>query len=69
MLMYTTGDESGVLDPDLNGDVFAGFLPEETQRAVREAEGVLAKGQEWETISQEGAQEISDLAGEGEIIA
>ena len=69
MLMYTTGDESGLVEPDPNGDVFAGFLPEVQQRAIRAAEGHLNKGQEWETLVQEGSQEISDLAGEGDIIA
>jgi len=69
MLMYTTGDESGTLDPDKNGDVFAGFLPEEEQRAIRAAEGALDKGQEWEALVQQGAQDVGDLAGEGEIIA
>lgn len=69
MLMYTTGDESGLTDPDKNGDVFAGFLPEEEQRAIAQAAGLLDKGQEWEALVQQGSQEISDLAGEGEIIA
>lgn len=69
MLMYTTGDESGLTDPDPNGDVWTGFLPEEEQRAIRQAEGALDKGQEWDAIVQQGAQDISDLAGEGEILA
>jgi hypothetical protein len=69
MLMYTTGDESGLTDPDPNNDVFAGMLPEEEQRAIRQAEGVLEKGQEWEALKQQGAQDIADLVGEGEIVA
>lgn len=69
MLMYTTGDESGTLPPDPNGDVFAGFLPEEQQRAIAEASGLLKKGEAWEALQQLGSQEIIDLAGEGEIIA
>jgi hypothetical protein len=69
MLMYTTGDESGLLDPDVNNDVWTGFLPEEEQRAIRQAEGVLDKGQEWDALVQEGDLAITDLAGEGEILA
>lgn len=69
MLMYTTGDESGMLDPDKNNDVWTGFLPEEEQRAIRQAEGALDKGQEWETLVAQGDQDIAELAGEGEILA
>lgn len=69
MLMYTTGDESGLTDPDPNNDVFLGFLPEEEQRALRQAEGHLDKGQEWDILVQEGGQAIDELAGEGDIIA
>ena len=69
MLMYTTGDESGLTDPDKNGDVMAGFLPDEEQRAIAQAAGLLDKGQEWDALVQQGAQDVGDLAGEGEIIA
>lgn len=69
MLMYTTGDESGLTQPDPNDDVFLGFLPEDEQRAIRQAEGALDKGQAWDALKQEGDQAIADLAGEGEILA
>lgn len=44
MLVYTTGDETGALQPD-NGEAFNGLNPEEVQRALRESEGVMEKGQ------------------------
>lgn len=69
MLMYTTGDESGMLNPDLNGDVFSGFLPAVEQRAAMEAAGLMVKGEGWALLQQEGSLEITDLAGEGETIA
>lgn len=69
MLMYTTGDESGLTEPDPNNDVFAGFLPADQQRAIRQAEGALDKGQEWDALVQQGAQDVAELAGEGDIIA
>ncbi len=69
MLMYTTGDESGLTDPDPANVVFTGFLPELEQRAAMQAAGLLDKGQEWEALVQQGALDIADLAGEGEILA
>lgn len=42
--IYTTGTESGT-EPLDGGVAFAGLLPESEQRAIREAEGVLDKGQ------------------------
>lgn len=64
MLLYTTGDESGLTNPDPNGDVMQGLLPEEKQRALREAEGVLVKGQDWERIQREADAEIQAIKAE-----
>jgi hypothetical protein len=41
MLAYTTGDPTGVSDPDA-GEAFVGLLPFGEQLALRESEGVLA---------------------------
>lgn len=53
MLEYTTGDQSGLTDPD-GGEVFAGLLPLDVQTELRRAEGVLEKGQVWEAMKQGG---------------
>ena len=65
MLLHRTGDESGNTPP--SEDIWLGLRSEETQRALREAEGVMAKGQEWERILQEGqaaAAELPKLEGQ-----
>jgi len=51
MLGYTTGDPEPTVDsmPD-DGSAFAGLLPADQQRAAREAEGVMEKGQVWEEM-------------------
>ena len=59
-LLYRTGDESGLTDPD-NGEVWSGLRSAETQRQVRAAEGHFDKGQEWEKLSQEAEGELSEL--------
>lgn len=59
-LLYRTGDESGRTPPD-DGSVWMGLRSEATQRAIRESEGVLAKGQVWETMRQEGEQAVGEL--------
>lgn len=59
-LLYRTGDESGLTDPD-NGEVFSGLRTEATQRQLRQAEGVLEKGQEWERLRQLADPEIEAL--------
>lgn len=51
MLMYRTGDETGTLDPERNGESFDGLLPYEEQLALRVAEGVMEKGQTWEEMN------------------
>jgi hypothetical protein len=61
MLLYTTGDDSGLSNPD-DGEAFAGMLPYEEQYALRLNEGVLEKGQYWDVLVEEGATEISELA-------
>jgi hypothetical protein len=61
MLLYTTGDSSGTSMPD-NGETFAGLLPYENQLALREAEGVMRKGEEWERMQTEAAAEIVEIA-------
>ncbi len=40
MLLYTTGDPSGLSDPD-KGEAFAGLLPAKRQRELREQAGEL----------------------------
>jgi hypothetical protein len=60
MLLYRTGDESGLTDPD-DGEVWMGLLSEATQTAKRQAEGVLEKGQEWERLQQLAAPELAEL--------
>lgn len=59
-LLYRTGDESGLSVPD-NGEVWTGLRSEATQRAIRQAEGVLEKGQEWERLKQLADPEIAEL--------
>ena len=59
-LLYRTGDESGLTDQD-QGEVFSGLRTAETQRAIREAEGVFEKGQEWERLKQLADPELAEL--------
>lgn len=59
-LLYRTGDESGLVDVD-DGTVFAGLLPEERQTALREAEGVLKRGEVWEALVGEGQSSVEEL--------
>jgi hypothetical protein len=59
-LLYRTGDESGLTDPDA-GEVFSGLRTAKTQRAIRAAEGVLDKGQEWERLKQLADPELAEL--------
>lgn len=58
--MYRTGDESGLKDPD-DGENFSGLLPLERQTQIREAEGVLKKGEEWDRMQAEGESEVEAL--------
>lgn len=51
MLGYTTGDASGVSDPD-GGEAFNGLLPEHIQRELRQQAGDLDKGQVWDEMVQ-----------------
>lgn len=46
MLTYTTGDETGAMDPD-DGETFSGLIDYDQQLAIRTAEGVMDKGQVW----------------------
>jgi len=64
-LFYRSGDESGQTDPD-NGEVFHGERTTATQTKVRQAEGVLDKGQEWERLRQLADPELEALKPEGE---
>lgn len=64
-LLYRTGDESGVTDPD-EGEVFAGLRSAETQRALREAEGLFEKGQVWEQLQDAGTAALSELPSAAE---
>lgn len=64
MLLYTTGDESGLTDPAKHSEPMEGLLPADVQRAIREGEGVLVKGQEWERIQAEGEIEIQAIKNE-----
>lgn len=59
-MVYRTGTESGV--GSLDTDVWGGLRPEARQRAIRAAEGALAKGQTWETLTVVGEVTISEIA-------
>lgn len=59
-LLYRTGDESGLTDPD-GGEVFSGLRSVETQTAIRTAEGVMEKGQEWDRLTQEADAQLQEL--------
>jgi hypothetical protein len=48
-LFYRTGDGSGQ-SPEDGGVNFAGLYPEARQRALREAEGALKSGEEWQRM-------------------
>jgi len=62
MLLYTTGDESGQLNPD-NGESFAGLLPLEEAKAAAIARGVsFEKGQVWDQLQAEADAAIAELA-------
>lgn len=64
MLLYTTGDESGLTDPDPNGDVMMGLLPEDVQRQIRQDEGALDKGQVWDEVKAVAEVEIAAIQAE-----
>lgn len=59
-MLYRTGDESGLTEPD-NGEVFGGLRSEATQTAIRKSEGVLEKGQVWTQMTQEAEAELQEL--------
>lgn len=63
MLLYTTGDVDGTKDPD-NGEAFAGLLSAERQTSIRQAEGVLDKGQKWDEVQSEAERILAELAAE-----
>lgn len=63
MLLYTTGDVDGTKNPD-SGEAFAGLIPAADLLRIRTEEGVMEKGQIWEQMQQEGADEIAALADE-----
>lgn len=58
-LLYRTGDESGLTDPDTN--VWAGLRTVATQREIMTAEGHMDKGQEWERLVQEGEAAVEEI--------
>jgi len=59
-LLYRTGDESGISDAD-TGEVFSGLRSAETQRAIREAEGLFEHGQVWEQLQDAGTAALTEL--------
>lgn len=63
MLLYTTGDESGISMPD-KGEAFEGLLPAPIQEQIRRDEGALEKGQEYERIKAAGEAERRRIADE-----
>lgn len=63
-LMYRTGTESGMADPDPNGDIWAGLREETVQRSVREAEGVFSKGEVWEELVIAAEAEIQEIVAQ-----
>lgn len=69
MLLYTTGDESGISMPD-NDEAFSGLLPYEEQYAKRAAEGAFDKGQVYKGFLTDAEIAQQELAGSGgEIVA
>lgn len=68
MLLYTTGEESGISDPD-KGEAFAGLLPYEDQYALREAEGAFEKGQVYKEILTDAEIAQQELVEGGEVVA
>jgi hypothetical protein len=51
--IYRTGEEEPtVLSVPDAGEAFSGLLPADVQRAIRESEGALDKGQVWEEMQQ-----------------
>lgn len=71
MLLYRTGDDSGLTKAD-DGEVFSGLLPLEKQIALRSAAGDLVKGELWEQIvveGQSGVQELAATEGAGDVVA
>lgn len=61
-LIYRTGDASGQTPSD-GGLSFAGLLDSSTQRQLRETEGVLTKGEEWEAMQGAAVDALAELAG------
>lgn len=65
MLAYTTGDDSGLSDPD-DGLAFAGMIDESAQREARVAEGVQFEGGEvYQELLTAAEAELAELAAEG----
>src|SRR5215218_9347052 len=67
MLLYTTGDESGISMPD-KGEAWGGLLPYEEQYAIRLAEGVFEKGQVYQEFLTDAEIAQQELAAGGEIV-
>lgn len=64
MLLYTTGDESGLTDPAKHGEPMEGMLPEAEQRKIMQDAGLLDKGQEWVKVHAEAEQAITAIKNE-----
>jgi hypothetical protein len=59
-LLYRTGDIDGTKPPD-GGLAFTGMIDPVKQLEIRTAEGVMAKGEEWERIVAAGEAAIAAL--------
>lgn len=64
MLLYRTGDESGLMPVDTEGVVWTGMLPAKEQRDIRQAAGDLDVGQEWDALKQAADAELQSLQNE-----
>lgn len=64
MLLYRTGDESGLSPVDTTGVIWNGLLPIADQTALRQAAGDLDVGQVWEDMKSEADSELASLQQE-----
>lgn len=62
-LIYRSGDPSGSTPAD-DGEIWGGLRTEAAQRAAREAEGALVKGEVFEELVVLSEAEVAALAAE-----
>jgi hypothetical protein len=66
-LLYRTGDPSGQSPIDSNGDIWFGLRSADVQRAAREAEGAMEKGQRADELELAALGIIADLAAQSAV--